>query len=275
MKQRPVRQLQGSPIGVFDSGLGGLTVVKAIREELPKEKLVYFGDTARIPYGNKSPDTIIRYARQIIRFFLKKEKVKCVVVACNTSSAWALETVQREFSIPILGVIEPGAVAAISATRNGRIGVIGTEGTIASGAYEKAIHQIFPAAKVFSKACPLFVPLVEEGKLTGPVTEAIAKEYLRPLLQARIDTLVLGCTHYPLLKKTLAKIAGKRVRIVDSADETAKSLHRNLELHGIPVSGKSGGKYLVSDLSRKFKEQAQRFLGRNIGKVEKVFVEKY
>lgn len=263
------------PIGIFDSGLGGLTVAKAIRKELPREKLVYFGDTARIPYGTKSPETIIRYARQIIRYFQKVQKVKAVVVACNTSSAWALETVRREFPLPILGVIEPGAYAAVSATRNGRIGVIGTEGTVASGAYVKSIHQIFPQAQVYSKACPLFVPLVEEGKISGPVTEAVAREYLKPLLKAKIDTLVLGCTHYPLLKKTLAKVAGKKVRIVDSAEETARSLHRNLEIHGVGMNGSGGERYYVSDLSRKFKEHAQRFLGRHIPKVEKIFIEKY
>jgi glutamate racemase len=267
--------LKSHPIGIFDSGLGGLTVVKAIQKELPKEKLVYFGDTARIPYGTKSPDTIIRYARQIIRFFRKTQKVKCVVVACNTSSAWALESIRKEFPIPILGVIEPGAYAAVEVTRNGRIGVIGTEGTIASGAYPRAIHHLAPKAKVYSKACPLFVPLVEEGKLTGPVTETVAREYLKLLLKQKIDTLVLGCTHYPLLKKTLAKVAGSRVKIVDSAEETARSLHRNLEMHGVEMNGRGGGKYFVSDLSRKFKEQAQRFLGRNIPKVEKIFIEKY
>ncbi len=265
------------PIGIFDSGLGGLTVVKAIQKELPGEKLVYFGDTARIPYGTKSPDTIIRYARQIIRFFRKTQKVKCVVVACNTSSAWALESVRREFPIPILGVIEPGAYAAVEVTRNGRIGVIGTEGTIASGAYApRAIHHLAPKARVFSKACPLFVPLVEEGKLTGPITEAVAKEYLRPLLKEKIDTLVLGCTHYPLLKRTLSKVAGPKVKIVDSADESARSLHRNLEMHGVEMNGHGGGKYFVSDLSRKFKEQAQRFLGPQYSQSwEKIFIEKY
>ena len=263
------------PIGIFDSGLGGLTVVKAIQKELPKEKLVYFGDTARIPYGTKSPDTIIRYARQIIRFFRKTQKVKCVVVACNTSSAWALETVRKEFPIPILGVIEPGAYAAVEVTRNGRIGVIGTEGTIASGAYVRAIRHLMPKAKVFLKACPLFVPLVEEGKLVGPLTEAVVREYLKPLLKAKIDTLVLGCTHYPLLKRALSKVAGPKVKIVDSAEESARSLHRNLEMHGVEMNGHGGGKYFVSDLSRKFKEQAQRFLGRHIPKVQKIFIEKY
>lgn len=275
MKKKTAQKSQGYPIGVFDSGLGGLTVVKAIQKELPKERLVYFGDTARIPYGTKSPDTIIRYARQIIRFFRKTEKVKCVVVACNTSSAWALEAVRKEFPIPILGVIEPGAFAAVEVTRNGRIGVIGTEGTVASGAYSRAIHALLPKAKVFSKACPLFVPLVEEGKLSGPITRSVVREYLKPLLKAKIDTLVLGCTHYPLLKRTIGQVAGKKVRIVDSADETARSLHRNLEIHGIELSGKGGGKYFVSDLSRKFKEQAQRFLGRSIPKVRKIFIEKY
>ena len=263
------------PIGIFDSGLGGLTVVKAVQKELPGERLVYFGDTARIPYGTKSPDTIIRYARQIIRYFRKVQKVKAVVVACNTSSAWALEAVRKEFSLPILGVIEPGAFAAVEVTRNGRIGVIGTEGTIASGAYVRAIRKLMPKAKVFSKACPLFVPLVEEGKLTGPIPEAVAREYLKPLLKAQIDTLVLGCTHYPLLKKTLSKVAGKKVKIVDSAEETARSLHRNLEMHGVEMDGHGGGQYFVSDLSRKFKEQAQRFLGKHIPKVEKIFIEKY
>lgn len=263
------------PIGIFDSGLGGLTVVKAIRRELPKEKLAYFGDTARIPYGTKSPDTIIRYSKQIIRFLLKREKVKCVVVACNTSSAWALKDLRREFNIPILGVIDPGAFAAVDATRNGRIGVIGTEGTIYSKAYPRTIHHLMPRAKVFALPCPLFVPLVEEGKLSGPVAESVVREYLKPLLRSRIDTLLLGCTHYPLLKRTIAKVAGKNVKIVDSAEETARSLHRNLETHGIELSGRGGASFYVSDLSRKFKEHAQRFLGSHIPRVEKIFIERY
>ncbi len=263
------------PIGIFDSGLGGLTVVKAIQKELPQERLVYFGDTARIPYGTKSPDTIIHYSKQIIRFLLSREKVKAVVVACNTSSAWALEALRKEFKVPILGVIEPGAYAAVEVTRNGRIGVIGTEGTIYSGAYLKAIRRLMPKAKVISKPCPLFVPLVEEGKLTGPVAETVVHEYLRPLLKEKIDTLLLGCTHYPLLKKTIRKVLGERVKIVDSADETARTLHRNLESYGVELSGRGSGKYYVSDLSRKFKQHAQRFLGRHISHVEKVLIEKY
>jgi glutamate racemase len=270
-----VFSLKHRPIGIFDSGLGGLTVVKAVQKELPNEKLVYFGDTARIPYGTKGPETIIHYAKQIVRFLLKRERVKAVVVACNTSSAWALKDLRKEFEIPILGVIEPGATAAVNVTRNGRIGVIGTEGTIYSGAYPEAIHELNPRFKVLTKACPLFVPLVEEGKLVGPLTEAVAREYLKPLLKAGIDTLLLGCTHYPLLKGVLAKVAGKKVKIVDSAEETARSLHRDLETHGVPMNGKGGSRYYVSDLSRKFKEQAQRFLGRNIAKVEKILIEKY
>ncbi len=267
--------MKNRPIGIFDSGLGGLTVVRAIRKELPREKLAYFGDTARIPYGSKSRDTILRYARQIIRFLLKRERVKAVVVACNTSSAWAVKDLRKEFDIPILEVIMPGAAAAVAATRSGKIGVIGTEGTIFSGAYPKAILELMPGARVMARSCPLFVPLVEEGKLSGPVTETISKEYLAPLLKAGIDTLLLGCTHYPLLKRTFSKIVGKKVKIVDSADETARSLRRNLEAHGIEISGHGGETYYVSDLSRKFREHAQRFLGRNIHKVKKVLIEKY
>lgn len=267
--------MKHQPIGIFDSGLGGLTVVKAIQKVLPNEKLAYFGDTARIPYGSKSKDTVIHFTRQIIRFLIRKEKVKVLVVACNTSSALALRKVRGEFPIPILGVLEPGAQAAVEVTRNGRIGVIGTEGTIFSGAYPDAIHALNPKAKVFTQSCPLFVPLVEEGKLSGPVTETVAREYLRPLLRQKVDTLLLGCTHYPLLKPVLRKIAGPKVRIVDSAEETAKSLRRNLETLGSGANGGGKAKFYVSDLSRKFKEQAQRFLGSHITKVEKIFIEKY
>lgn len=262
-------------MGIFDSGLGGLTVVKAIQKQLPGENLVYFGDTARIPYGSKSKDTIIHYTRQIIRFLLKKEKVKVLVVACNTSSAWALKEVRREFDIPILGVINPGAQAAMEVTRNGRIGVIGTEGTIYSGAYPDAIHTLSPHAQVYAQPCPLLVPLVEEGKLSGLVTETVVREYLRPLLRSGVDTLLLGCTHYPLLKRVIQQFAGSKVRIVDSAEETAKSLKLNLEAYGAGSPGKGSSRFYVSDLSRKFKEHAQRFLGRAIPKVEKVFIEKF
>ncbi len=275
MRHTPRAWTNSGPIGIFDSGLGGLTVVKAIQRELPGERLAYFGDTARIPYGTKGPETILRYARQIVRFLLKREKVKCVVVACNTSSAWALKDLRKEFDIPILGVIEPGAAAAVEVTRNGKIGVLGTEGTIHSGAYPEVIRSLMPKAKVFPKACPLFVPLVEEGKLSGPVAESISKEYLAPLLRSGIDTLLLGCTHYPLLRGTLAKIAGKGVKIVDAAEQTARSLHRNLEMNGAGFSSRGGGKYYVSDLSRKFKEHAQRFLGRPISRVERILIEDY
>jgi glutamate racemase len=269
------RGLTRRPVGIFDSGLGGLTVVKAIQKQVPGENLVYFGDTARIPYGSKSKDSIIHYTRQIIRFLLKKERVKVLVVACNTSSAWALKEVRREFDIPILGVINPGAQAAVEVSRNGRVGVIGTEGTIYSGAYPDAIRALNPGMRVFTQPCPLLVPLVEEGKLSGPVTEMVAREYLRPLLRSGVDTLLLGCTHYPLLKPVLKKIVGNKVRIVDSAEETAKNLRLNLEPYGRAASGRGSSKFYVSDLSRKFKEHAQRFLGRPIARVEKIFIEKY
>ncbi len=262
------------PIGIFDSGLGGLTVAQAIRRSLPREKIVYFGDTARIPYGTKSPATVIQFSRQIARF-LRKRKVKFLVVACNTASAWALDTLRRESGVPVLGVIEPGAHAAVEVTRNGNIGVIGTEGTVASGAYTRAIRALRPGTRVSVKACPLFVPLVEEGKLVGPVTRLIAAEYLAPLLKNRIDTLVLGCTHYPLLKKTLQRQAGKKVRIIDSAEETARVLKWSLEQMHLLSGGKGGERFFVSDLSRKFKEHAQRFLGRPIRKVTRVAIEQY
>jgi len=260
------------PIGIFDSGLGGLTVVRAVRRVLPRERIVYFGDTARIPYGNKSPQTVIRFSRQIARF-LKGRHVKFLVVACNTASSWALGALRRGSDIPVLGVIEPGAHAAVEITRNGRIGVIGTEGTVASGAYPRAIRALRPGMRVFQKACPLFVPLVEEGRVSGPVTDRVADEYLRPLLRERIDTLVLGCTHYPLLKRVLQRRAGRGVRIIDSAEETARVLKWSLEQIGVLSGARGGERYYVSDLSGKFKEHAQRFLGRPIRSVTKVSIE--
>lgn len=262
------------PIGIFDSGLGGLTVARAIRAALPRERIVYFGDTARIPYGNKSPQTIVRFSLQITRF-LKRQRIKFLVVACNTASSWAIDVLRRKAGIPVLGVIEPGAHAAVEVTRNGRIGVIGTEGTVASGAYPRAIRSLRPAARVRQKPCPLFVPLVEEGRISGPVTDLVVREYLKPLLRDRIDTLVLGCTHYPLLKRTLKRQAGPSVRIIDSAEETARVLKWSLEQMGLLSRGRGGERFFVSDLSRKFREHAQRFLGRSIPRVTKVDIESY
>lgn len=191
------------PIGVFDSGVGGLTVAKEILSNLPEEKIIYFGDTARVPYGNKSKETIIRYSRQIVKFLIS-QGVKAITIACNTASALALETIQQEFDIPIIGVVEPGALAAVKATRNHKIGVIGTSGTVSSGLYEKLIQQIDPKAKVYSRACPLFVHLVEEGMINDPVTIIMIHRYLDDLVQHHdIDSLILGCTHYPLLRDVI------------------------------------------------------------------------
>ena len=193
------KELQGAAVGVFDSGVGGLTVAREIMRQIPNEKIVYFGDTARVPYGSKSQDTVTRYSRQIVRF-LRTQDVKAIVVACNTASAYALDSLEKEIDIPIIGVVKPGARVAAEVTRNGKIGVIGTEGTIGSQIYTDFIHNINPDAKVTGKACPLFVPLVEEGLLQDPVTDEIASRYLTELIDIGIDTLILGCTHYPLIR---------------------------------------------------------------------------
>ena len=198
---------RNAPVGVFDSGVGGLTVAREIMRQLPGERIIYFGDTARVPYGSKSKDTIVRYSRQIIRFLCTKG-VKAIVIACNTASAYALEAVSAESDIPIIGVIDAGARTAVSATRNGKIGVIGTEGTIGSGIYTEVMKKLRPDIEVVGKPCPLFVPLVEEGLLHDSVTDEIASRYLSVLKGKYIDTLVLGCTHYPLLRSTLQRLMG-------------------------------------------------------------------
>ena len=222
------RDICHAPIGVFDSGVGGLTVAREIMRQIPQERIVYFGDTARVPYGSKSQDTIIRYSRQIIRF-LKTKGVKAIVVACNTASAFALETIRPELDIPIIGVVKPGAKVAALSTKNGKIGVIGTEGTIKSEIYTETIHKENRQAQVIGKACPLFVPLVEEGWIKDPVTIAVANRYLEPFKQSDIDTLILGCTHYPLLRSTVREIMGDSVNLVNPAYETAVELKRLLE----------------------------------------------
>ena len=217
-----------APVGVFDSGVGGLTVAREIMRQLPEERLVYFGDTARVPYGSKSQATILRFVRQIVRFLETKE-VKAIVVACNTASAYALETIEKEIQLPIIGVVKPGAKTAAAASRNGRIGVIATDATIGSGLYTQFIRSINPKLQVFGKACPLFCPLVEEGWLKDPVTVEVANRYLEPLLATGIDTLVMGCTHYPLLRSTLREIMGDKVNLVNPAYETARELKALLE----------------------------------------------
>ncbi|MGH7537918.1 MAG: glutamate racemase, partial [Gemmatimonadales bacterium] len=203
--------MNAAPLGVFDSGIGGLTVARALFENLPRESVIYFGDTARVPYGPKSPETVRRYSAEILAFLLH-QGVKAVVVACNTSTAHALDYLRAYAPVPVVGVIEPGARAAVAATASGRIGVIGTAGTVASGAYERAIKALRPDATVVSQACPLFVPLVEEGWFEHPATQLVAREYLLPLERAHVDVLVLGCTHYPLLKPLLAGVLGPAVR---------------------------------------------------------------
>lgn len=253
------------PVGVFDSGVGGLTVVREILRRLPRESIVYFGDTARVPYGTKSKETIIRFALEDARFLLSKG-VKMIVVACNSVSSNALEPLQEEFEIPVVGVIETVARAACGATGNNRVGVIGTPATIESKAYEEAIHAYSQEVQVKSAACPLFVPLVEEGWFDKRMTIDAAREYLTPLLDWGIDTLLLGCTHYPLLKDAIGKVAGEGVRLVDSAEATAGEVGDLLRSEGLLASG-SGEvthQFFLSDLPRNFGEIGRRFLGRDI-----------
>lgn len=262
--------MNDAPIGIFDSGIGGLTVAHALFECVPHESTIYFGDTARVPYGPKSPATVRRYSLEILDWLLG-QKVKAVVVACNTSSAHALETLQQQSRVPVIGVIEPGARAALeAATRGGPIGVIGTAGTVASGAYPRAIRNIDPAAEVTQVACPLFVPLVEEGWFNHPAAELIAKEYLRPLMTAGIDSLVLGCTHYPLLKPLLSRVLGDEVVLIDSADETARNVRTVLADLGLEASPKSRAdhRFVVSDDEQRFLDVGSRFVGERLTHVE-------
>ncbi len=259
------------PIGVFDSGIGGLTVVKALMEDLPSESIIYFGDTARVPYGTKSKTTIVKFSLESVEFLLRFD-VKCIVIACNTASSWALPTLRKYFKVPIIGVIRPGALAAVRQTRNRRVGVIGTTATIHSGAYETAIQRLDPAIKVFSQHCPLFVPLVEEGWLNGGISKEIAAKYLEPLKRQRIDTLILGCTHYPLLAPTIQKAMGPGVTLVDSARQTAA------EVRGVLLGAdtlrdearKPRYRFFVTDEPTHFLRVGERFLGRLAGSVEHV-----
>ena len=265
-----------APVGVFDSGVGGLTVAREIMRQLPQECIVYFGDTARVPYGSKSRETIIRYSRQIIHF-LQTKGVKAIVVACNTASAFALEELRPELNIPIIGVVKPGAKVAAETTRNGRIGVIGTEGTIGSQIYTEVIHEHNPKAEVIGKPCPLFVPLVEEGWLKDPVTVEVARRYLKSFQESDIDTLIMGCTHYPLLRSTLRSILGEQVDLVNPAYETAQELKRllmeqQLANDGqVPVSLQY--QFFVSDAAEKFKNFANSILPCEIEEAQLIHME--
>jgi glutamate racemase len=260
------------PIGIFDSGIGGLTVVRQIHKALPHEDLIYLGDTARVPYGTKSPDTVIRFACEDARFLLR-QKVKAIVVACNTVSAWALPTLERQFKLPIFGVILPGARAALLQSRTRRIGVIGTSATMRSQAYRHAILAQYPAAQVFTRACPLLVPLVEEDWNDHPVTVRVLREYLTPLLRERIDTLVLGCTHYPLLKKAIREVTRGKVALVDSAETCARSVKEQLTgLKLLSTRRRQRGliQPFVTDEVARFDELAARFLGQKTEPAQKV-----
>ena len=244
---------RNAPIGVFDSGVGGLTVVREIMRNLPHERIVYFGDTARVPYGSKSKSTVLRYSRQIVRF-LETQNVKAIVAACNTASALALDTIEKEVQLPILGVVKPGATVAVHTTRNKRVGVIATESTIHSHLYRTLIQAEDPEITVFGKACPLFVPLVEEGWTKDSITREVAGRYLGELLEKDIDTLIMGCTHYPLLRSLLREIVGEKVTLVNPAYETAQALKRMLSDMNLENQAPGGEPYrfYTSDAAEKF-----------------------
>ena len=262
------------PIGVFDSGIGGLTVVKRIASVLPEENIVYFGDTARVPYGSKSNDTVIEYSLQDAKFLMQKN-VKAIVVACNTASSVAMDVLRKSFNVPLIGMIEPGAQTAIKNTRNNRIGVIGTRATISNKAYSNKIKELKPDIRVFEKACPLFVPLAEEGWIDHKATYEIAEEYLHELRDENIDTLVLGCTHYPILSGVIQEIIGEDVTLVDSGVVAAEMIRLELDRTDLHTNSNSAGnrELYVSDIPTKFKEVAELFLGNPVKEVHKVEVE--
>ena len=267
--------MKNRPIGVFDSGLGGLTVLKEIIKVLPNENIVYFGDTARVPYGPRSKETIMEYTFQAINFLISKN-VKAIVIACNTATARCLKEANEKYNIPIIGVIEAGARTASYSTKNKIVGVIGTEGTVNSKAYDKEIKKIDNEIKIVSKACPLFVPIIEEGWADTEVAHLTAKEYLKELLEQDIDSLVLGCTHYPILKKTIGDIVGEKIKLVNPAKETAKDLSVILEQQNIlRGNGNASYEYYVSDIPEKFISIGQQFIKRDMDDVEKIDIQKY
>jgi len=260
-----------APIGVFDSGIGGTTVVKELMASLPNEKIIYYGDTARVPYGNKSADTIIMYSRQIVKFLISRE-VKAIVIACNTASAVALDVLRHELDIPVIGVVKPGAKAAAEATRNNKIGVIATRATINSGIYEEFLHKTDPKIKVYKKACPLFVPLVEEGWIDDDITRQIIHRYLDDLIGKNIDALILGCTHYPLLADEIGKVAGEKIKLVNPAFECAREFRYLLEENDLLCEEQQDPEheFYVSDGPEAFVKLADAFLGNGIVRPENV-----
>lgn len=258
-----------APIGIFDSGVGGLTVLRSIAAQLPGESIHYLGDTARVPYGTKSRDTVIRYAQGCARLLLEQD-IKMLVVACNTASAFALEALQEQLHIPVVGVVEPGAHAAVAQSREGRIGVISTQSTLNSQAYPNAIQRIAPEAQVHTQACPLFVPLAEEGWCAGAVPMQVAEQYLAKLVTAQVDTLVLGCTHYPLLYDTIASVMGPQVTLVDSATETARAVEAILQEMDLVNDDPNNVhyRYFVTDAPDSFAATGAQFLGRDLENVD-------
>ena len=267
-----------APIGVFDSGVGGLTVAREIMRNLPSERIVYFGDTARVPYGNKSKNIVLKFSRQIVHF-LQTQEVKAIVVACNTASALALETIREEIDIPIISVVKPGAKVAAAATRNKKIGLIGTRGTVHSGLYTEIIQEYDSQIQVIGQACPLFVPLVEEGWLKDKVTLEVAKRYVNPLLDQGIDTLILGCTHYPLLRSMLQELVGEQVTLVNPAYETAKALERLLKENNLDnnqgVEEEFPYRFYVSDAAEQFRDFANSILPYDVKMTKQINIEEY
>ncbi len=264
----------GKAIGVFDSGIGGLTVVHEIMMRLPNEEIVYLGDTARLPYGTKSPETVLRFSRENLAF-LKRKNVKIIVVACNTASSVALPKLLEEEETPLVGVLLPGARAAARATKNKRVGVIGTTATIRSGGYEDALWALEPQIKIWSRACPLFVPLVEEGWHEDEITYLTAKRYLDPMADFGADALVLGCTHYPVIKNVISSVVGESVVLVDSARETAAEVERVLKAKNLRCDAETPGRITVyvTDIPYLFKEVGERFLRRPMERVERIDLE--
>lgn len=261
------------PIGIFDSGFGGLTVMSALSKLLPKENLIYFGDTAHVPYGSKSKKIVTEFATKISKFLVKND-VKMIVIACNTASAFSLDYLKKNIKVPVIGVIKAGSVMAAQNTKNKKVGVIGTEGTVKSSAYEKEIKKYDNKINCFSKACPLFVPLVEEGWNNGKITEDIINVYLKSLVDKKIDTIILGCTHYPLLKEAIKKVIGNKINIIDSANAVALAVQKLLtEKKLLRNSGKATYKFYVSDGPEKFKSIGSKFLGKKILTVKKVEID--
>jgi len=267
--------MDNRPIGIFDSGVGGLTVVKEVIEELPNEKIIYFGDTARVPYGSKSKDTVTKFSKQIIRYLLTKN-VKAIIIACNTASSNSLEEVQKEFDIPIIGVVEPGVSMACKATKSNKVGIIGTESTIRSSAYNKMIKEQNENISVIGKACPLFVPLVEEGWFEEDVTLQIVTKYLNIFKKQTIDTLVLGCTHYPLIANVIQKAIGNEVTLVNPAKECSKALKRILnDMEMNSENQKDENEFYVSDRVESFERLAKMILEKPLMAIEQINIEEY